>query len=447
MKKNILLLGNGGREHAIAKALKRSKKYDVDLFGFFNALNPFSELCKDFYIEKEYNFGEHSEFKSLLEYAKNLDIDFAIIGPDDPIGAGVVDALLTIGIKSFAPTKENAKLESSKGFTRSLLEKYNIKGNPKFKKFIYNETNLKEIEKYLKSLSYKFVIKNDGLCGGKGVFVQDDHFNSIDEAFGICKEIFEKKQSFVVEEKFEGVEFSATYFADGKTLIKAPYVADHKRAFEGDKGPNTGGMGTISFAKGLPFITNENTDEAYEITLKVMKALKKETKVDFCGVFYGGFIRTKDGVKLIEYNTRLGDPESLNILSLLESDAVELFEKAVNKELDTLEIKFTEKSTVCKYIVPNGYPTSPQKNIPIKLNIENLEGTEIYFASVYKENDQLLLGGSRAIGVVGIDENYEKAKEKCEKILDNIEGEVFYRKDIGAKELLENKMNIVKNFD
>jgi phosphoribosylamine--glycine ligase len=446
MKKNILLLGNGGREHAIAKALKKSKKYDVNLFGFFNSLTPFSNLCENFYIEKNYNFGEKSGFKSLLEYVKNLNIDFAVIGPDDPIGAGVVDALLSIGIKSFAPTKENAKLESSKGFTRSLLEKYSIKGNPKFKNFNYNETNLEEIKNHISSLSYKFVIKNDGLCGGKGVFVQNDHFQSLNEAFEICKTIFEKKQSFLIEEKFEGVEFSAIYITDGKSLIKTPCITDHKRAFEGDKGPNTGGMGTISFAKGLPFITNENINEAYEISNKVIKALKSETEVDFCGVLYGGFIRTKNGVKLIEYNTRFGDPESLNILSLLESDAVELFEKTINQELNNLEIKFLEKSTVCKYIVPNGYPTSPKNNIPIKLNINELEGTEIYFASVYKERDTLLLGGSRAIGVVGIDEDYEKAKEKCEKVLDNIEGEVFYRKDIGSKELLQNKMDMVKNF-
>ncbi len=455
--KKILLLANGGREHSIAKALKKSDKYEVEIYGFFNANNPaISKLAKEFIITSERNFGEDTQFEALQNFAKNIEnLDFAIIGPDDPIGAGAVDALLKVGIKSFAPTQKPAQLESSKGFTRSLLKKYNIEGNPEFRNFVSGQEV--ELETYCVSEikdKFKFVVKDDGLCGGKGVFVQDDHFETHEEGAKIALDILQKSGKLVIEEKLEGPEFSLLCIADGKTIIPMPTIADHKRAFDGDKGPNTGGMGTISFSNKLPFITNENIKEAVKITEKVMKAVKEETGEHFCGVMYGGFMRTKTGAKLIEYNARFGDPEALNALPLLKSDAVDLFEYAINQKLDELTVEYHNKATVCKYLVPEGYPTNSVKHKVVTVNQELLDtlkldedynGVEVFYASVYEDENsgELKLGGSRAIGVVGIHDDFKEAKKLADKAIEAFSGPLFYRKDIGSEELLEARMAMV----
>ncbi len=439
--KKILLLGNGGREHSIATFLKKSQKYEIELFGFFNMKNPkMIELCENFYITDEYNFGEKSNFAMLKKFAEISHLDFAIIGPDDPIAAGAADALLEIGIKSFAPTKKAAQLESSKGFTRSLLKEFDIEGNAEFQRFSSGEQE--KLEKYCKNISHKFVIKDDGLCGGKGVFVQDDHFTTAEEGIEIAQKILEKSESLVIEEKLEGPEFSLMFLADGKTVKETPTIADHKRAFEGDNGPNTGGMGTISFPEKLPFITDENIAEAKKITEKVMNAIEEKTGEKFIGVMYGGFMRTQTGTKVIEYNARFGDPEALNFFSLLETDFVDICEHAIAQRLDEINISFSKKATVCKYLVPEGYPTQPVKGVEIYVDESKIgEDVNIFYASVYEdENGKLLLGGSRAIGLVGIDEDFETAREKVNKALECVTGPVFSRKDIGSKELLEKRM-------
>ena len=453
--KKILLLGNGGREHAIAKALMRSEKYTVEISGFFAANNPkIADLCEDYFVTNEKKFGEENNFEYLKKFASERDLDFAIVGPDDPIGAGAVDALLEVGIKSFAPTKKCGQLESSKGFTRSLLKKYEISGNPEFRNFVSGEES--ELEQYcISEISekFKFVVKDDGLCGGKGVFVQDDHFETHADGAKIALDILAKSGKLVIEEKVEGPEFSLMFFADGKTCVPMPSIADHKRAFEGDKGPNTGGMGTISFSEKLPFITDQNLADAQEMTEKVMHAVKSEVGEDFCGVMYGGFMRTKTGTKLIEYNARFGDPESLNALPLLETDAVDVFESAINQKLDTLDIKFSKLATVCKYIVPEGYPTNSVKGVEVFVDEEKLKKltensgnsrVEVFYASVFEENRKLLLGGSRAIGVVGIDKDFAVAREKANQALECFSGPVFSRKDIGSEELLQARMDMVK---
>lgn len=439
--KKILIVGNGGREHAIATSLKNSQKYEVELYGFFNMANPkMIELCTNHYETDEYNFGEKTNFVMLKKFTEVSNVDFAIVGPDDPIAAGAVNALLEIGIKSFAPTQLAAQLESSKGFTRSLLQKFEIEGNAEFKRF--DIQNAESLPDYINNLSHKFVIKDDGLCGGKGVFVQDDHFNAPEEGLKIAQDIIQKSGSLVIEEKLEGPEFSLMFLADGKTVRETPTIADHKRAFEGDTGPNTGGMGTISFADHLPFITKENIAEAKKITEKVMIAIEKETGEKFVGVMYGGFMRTKTGTKVIEYNARFGDPEALNFFSLLQSDFIDICEHALAQTLDEAEIEFSKKATVCKYLVPEGYPTSPVKGVEITIDESKIpEGVNIFYASVYEKDSKIFLGGSRAIGLVGIDEDFEKAREKVNKALDAVTGPVFSRKDIGSKELLEKRMN------
>jgi phosphoribosylamine---glycine ligase len=436
MAKKILLLGHGGREHALAKAFSRSPQ-KPELFGVLGAKNPgIISLCKDFELCTEKNFGEENGFSALKAFAQRNQIDFAFLGPDDPIGSGAVDALLEIGIQSIAPLKSLARLESSKGFTRSLLEKYQISGNPIFRVF----TNEEGMEEFCASLG-AFVVKDDGLCGGKGVLVQGDHFQTKAEGLVHAKNMLAKRGQVVMEEKLQGPEFSLMFFTDGKSIVPMPQVADHKRAFEGDKGPNTGGMGTISFPNGLPFVSKENAIEAEEMTKKVMVALEQECGKRFHGIMYGGFMRTKNGTKLIEYNARFGDPESLNVLPLLETDFVELCEAIIAERLSEVEVRFAKKATVCKYIVPEGYPESPKKGVEIQFDASKIpKGVEVFMASVYEENGKLFLGGSRAIGFVGIADTIEEAETLAEQATKSVVGEVFHRKDIGTRELIEKRM-------
>ncbi len=441
--KRVLLLGNGGREHAIAKAIKRSPQAP-ELYGFLAYANPgIVPLCTDFFITFEKNFGAENQWETLKKQAVKWGITHAILGPDDPIAAGSADALKSLGVKVFGPTQKCAQLESSKGFTRSLLQKYDIAGNPRFRRFV-GANNISALQEYLQNLPHKFVVKDDGLCAGKGVFVQGDHFSTVQEGFEIAVSMLEKSEgALVIEEKLEGPEFSLMFFADGNTVVPMPTIADHKRVFEGDKGPNTGGMGTISFPNHLPFIATENIAEATQITEKVMKAIEQEVGEKFCGVMYGGFMRTKTGTKLIEYNARFGDPEALNALPLLETDIVDIIEYAAEGRLSELPIIFTPKATVCKYACSKGYPehSTLKKGEKITIDFSVVpEGVDFFFAGIEKKGDDFVLRGGRSIGVVAMDDDFFVAGEKAEKAMQAISGSVFWRKDIGTKELLEKRM-------
>ncbi|MAE42637.1 phosphoribosylamine--glycine ligase [Candidatus Woesearchaeota archaeon] len=432
---NVLLIGSGAREHVVAESLKKNK--DTKLYSFMKANNPGIAKLSD-----KVEIGSYSDLEKIKSFAKENNVDFAFIGPEDPLNEGVVDALQEIGIESIGPKKTLAKLETSKSFTRELLQKYNIDGNPKFK--VFNKDNVNEIENFLNE-SNDIVIKPDGLTGGKGVKVQGDHFNTKEEAIAYCKEVLGTHPSVIVEEKFDGEEFSLQCLTDGKTVIATPPVQDHKRAYDGDSGPNTGGMGSYSYENHLlPFLKKEHVDKALEITKKVADAIYEETGEYYKGVMYGGFILTKDGVKLIEYNARFGDPEAINVLPLLKTDFVGICQAIIVQELDRIKIEFEKKATVCKYTVPKGYPSNPVKNE--KVEIGNVpENVKLYYASVDEKEDGLYMTGSRAIAFVGIADNIEKAEKIAEQAVSSIKGKVFHRKDIGTKELIVKKVNHIEN--
>ncbi len=400
---NIMLIGNGAREHAIAEAISRSAP-KPRLFSFMKANNPgiasLSETVK---------LGSYSDLKAITDFATENKIEFAVIGPEDPLNNGVVDALAQIDIPAVGPNKSLARLETSKSFTRNLVSKYNIPGNPQFKVF----TSIEGVEAFLNELE-GIVIKPDGLTGGKGVMVQGDHFATREEALKICRQILTENQSLIVEEKFDGEEFSLQCLCDGKTVVATPLVQDHKRRFDGDKGPNTGGMGSYSLANhSLPFLKPEDTLAGLEITRQVAAALLKETGSPYKGVMYGGFIATKTGVKLLEYNARFGDPEAMNILPLLKTDFVEICRHIIDGTLDKLKIEFEPKATVCKYVVPKGYglpadhPDAASSRA--KIEVGNVGKARLYYSSVDKKEDGLYLSSSRAIGIVGIADTLEKA--------------------------------------
>lgn len=429
----VLLIGNGAREHAIAKAIIRSGE-KPKLFAYMKANNPgIGELCDDIQI------GTYSELESIKAFAQSVAPDFAVIGPEEPLFYGVVDALQEIGIPCIGPKKELAKLETSKSFTRLLMKKYSIEGNPKFKVFESSE-GIKEFMQELK----EFVVKPDGLTAGKGVKVQGEHFKTLEEAYNYCLEVLKTHKAVIVEEKLDGEEFSLQSFTDGINIVDCPPVQDHKRAYVGDRGPNTGGMGSYSDANHLlPFLKKEHVRQAHDITLRMVRALKEELGEYYKGIMYGGFMLTKEGVKLIEYNSRLGDPEAMNVLSIFDSDFVELCRAIIDGKLEKYDIKFDHQATVCKYVVPEGYPDNPVKNEKISLK-DVPEDIEVFYASVDKKADGLYMSGSRAIAFVGKGSDIEEAEVKAENAVSSVVGRVFHREDIGTKELLKKRVRHIK---
>lgn len=438
MTVSVLLIGNGAREHAMAEAIVRSKQNPL-LFSYMKANNPGIAA-----LSKKAKMGSYADLETIVAFAKENGIDFAVIGPEDPLNNGVVDALAAAGIASVGPAKSLARLETSKSFTRNLVSKYKIPGNPQFKVF----ASLDGVETFLNSLE-GIVLKPDGLTGGKGVLVQGDHFTTKEEALNLCSQILQDSASVIVEEKFDGEEFSLQCLCDGKTVVGTPLVQDHKRRFDGDRGPNTGGMGSYSLTDhSMPFLKPSDIEDGLEITRQVAAALLKETGSPYKGVMYGGFIATKNGVKLLEYNARFGDPEAMNILPLLKSDFVDICRHVINGTLDQMKIEFEQKATVCKYVVPKGYglPTDHPDAASVKAKIEvgDVGKARLYYSSVDQKADGLYLSSSRAIGIVGIADTLDEARKIAEEGVKAIKGPVAYREDIGTDALIKKRIDHMK---
>jgi len=431
MLMKALLVGSGGREHAIAEALKRS---NAEVYAFMSSNNP--GIAK---ISEKAKIGNLADVSEIARFAKSVKPDFAVIGPEMPLFAGVADRLERMGISCVGPVKELAKLETSKCFTRMLLQNYGVPGSPYFKVFSYKD-DIRHVGKFLDEVG-DFVIKPDGLTGGKGVKLFGEHLKDKKEAVAYCRELFSKKENVVIEEKLEGEEFSLQCLVDGEHVVSTPAVQDHKRAFAGDKGPNTGGMGSYSFPNHiLPFIKESDVKNAHAITEKVLAALREETGQLYKGVMYGGFMVTKNGIKLIEYNARFGDPEAMNIFPLLETDFAEICKDIANGTLSSSKVRFAKKATVCKYIVPEGYPEKAKLG---KIELPET-AAKTYYASVEQKEGGLYTKGSRAVAFVGIADSIEEAERIAEDACSRVKGNVYHRSDIGTKELIEKRISHMK---
>lgn len=394
----ILLIGGGGREHAVAAAIKRSPQKPL-LYTVMSKNNPgIAALSEEVFINDE------KDTAAIALFAKERGIDMAFIGPEAPLSAGVSDALWAAGVPAVGPKMNCAKIETDKGWARQFIEKHGIEGNPKYGIFTDYESAAAFIDALL-----DVAVKPAGLTGGKGVKVMGDQLPDIAAAKEYTKEVL-RGDSVVIEERFVGEEFTLQAFVDGKHLVFCPTAQDHKRAYEGDVGPNTGGMGAYTNAGALlPFLKREEYEKAKEIMQATVAAFPSETGEEFKGILYGQFILTKNGPKLIEYNARFGDPEAMNVLSLLESDMAAVMKAIVTGTLDQMTVQFSKKATVCKYAVPAGYPVSPKKDAEITVfgGAENaLKGPEadliVYYSSVYEQGGKIYTTNSRSVGVVGL---------------------------------------------
>lgn len=435
---HVLLVGNGAREHAIAEAILRSER-DPRLYSFMKTNNPGIAV-----LSEKIRLGRYDEPEAIVAFARETGVAFAVVGPEDPLSHGVVDALAAAGIPAVGPTRSLARLETSKSFTRNLLEKYGIPGNPRFRNFQSSDG----IEAFFAELE-GIVLKPDGLTGGKGVLVQGDHFQTHAEAIDLCRDILKSHPGITVEEKLEGEEFSLQCLCDGRTVVATPPVQDHKRRFVDDRGPNTGGMGSYSDADHLlPFLDAAAVAEGLAITQKVAEAILRETGVPYKGVMYGGFITTRSGVKLIEYNARFGDPEAMNILPLLRTDFIDVCRAIIEGRLDRLDIVFEKKATVCKYVVPKGYGL-PQDHPEAastfsRIEIGDAHDARLYYSSIDQRPDGLYMTSSRAIGVVGIADGLDEAEQIAERAVGAIRGSVDHRPDIGTDLLIRKRVQHMK---
>ncbi len=414
----IMVVGGGGREHAIIKALKKSPKAEKIYALPGNGGIAADAECVDINAK---------DIEKITAFAKENNIDFAVVAPDDPLVLGAVDSLQAIGIPCFGPNKAAAIIEGSKVFSKNLMKKYNIPtagyevfGNPK------------DAMEYLKTAPVPTVIKADGLALGKGVIIAQTR----EEAYNAVSEIMEDKvfgesgNNIVIEEFLEGPEVSVLSFTDGKTLVPMISSMDHKRAGDGDTGLNTGGMGTVA---PNPYYTQSIAKECMEKIFKpTMEAMNKEGR-SFSGCLYFGLMLTKDGPKVIEYNCRFGDPETQVVLPLLESDLLEIMIAVSKGELSEDLVRFSDKSACCVVMASKGYPQKYETGYEITLP-ENQEG--IYIAGAKLKDGKLLTGGGRVLGATKTADSLESAVQAAyERVKEISFDNAYYRNDIGKRAL------------
>ena len=430
--KNVLVVGSGAREVAIARCISQSSIKN-SLFCASKDINPqIFDLCKDYFVVDLANISD------IVSYSRKNKVDLAIVGPENPLANGIVNELENVGVGCVGPKKEVALIETSKSFARKIIDLCCPEKNPKRKEF----SSIEGVESFIKQLGGEYVIKFDGLMGGKGVRVSGEHLKNIDEGVAYANEIVNIGGKFLIEEKLVGEEFSLMSFVDGKVCKHMPIVQDHKRAYEGDTGPNTGGMGTYSFGNhSLPFLSEKDINEAQKTNELVAKQLFEETGTPYVGVLYGGFMLTGDGVKVIEYNARFGDPEAMNVLSILESDFLSICISMVDGNLKNQDVSFERLATVCKYVVPVGYPDKPTKNFEVFCDQND---RSLFLASVMLKDQKLIACGSRTAAVVGKNKDVFQAEKFVEACIANISGNLFHRKDIGTKKLIDSRIKRMK---
>ncbi len=416
----VLVVGSGGREHAICTSVAKSKRVDKIYCAPGNAGIAALAECVP--------IGA-MEFDKLVAFAKEKEIDFTIVGMDDPLVGGIVDVFEAEGLKVFGPRKNAAILEGSKAFSKDLMKKYNIPTAA-----YENFTSAEDAIAYLETAKMPIVLKADGLALGKGVLI----CNTLEEAKAGVKEIMEDKKfgtagnTMVIEEFMTGREISVLSFVDGKTIKTMSSAQDHKRAKDGDQGLNTGGMGNFSPS---PFYTKE-VDEfckkyIYQPTVDAMAAEGRP----FTGVIFFGLMLTEDGPKVLEYNARFGDPEAQVVLPRMKNDVIDVMEACVEGRLDQIALQFEDNAAVCVVLASDGYPVSYEKGFEIK-GLENFEGKDDYFCfhagTKFNENGKIVTNGGRVLGITATGKDLKEARAKAYEATEWVDfANKYMRHDIG----------------
>ncbi|MBW2981672.1 phosphoribosylamine--glycine ligase [Candidatus Woesearchaeota archaeon] len=418
-KLNVLIIGSGGREHALALKVSESRLLNK-LFAVPG--NPgIAEIA-------ECNNIDIIDNNALVNFAKEKDIDLVIVGPEDPLSNGIVDAFEAAGIRAFGPNKKAAQFEGSKSFARRFMHKYNLP-SVEFREF----TDFSEAEKYIKEKGAPIVVKADGLAAGKGAFVA----NTEEEAVDFAKECLinnrfgQASSKIIVEECLIGEEASYLVFMDSETFSPMVYSQDHKPVFEGDKGPNTGGMGAYSPA---PILDSHEKELEEKIIKPFLKGIKQEG-IDFKGVLYVGLMKTNRGLKILEFNCRFGDPETQIILPRLKTDIIDVMNAVIDKKLGSIRLDWSDEHCVAVVLASGGYPGSYEKGKRIT-GLEDVEGVHIIQAGTKKENGNIYTNGGRVLNVVALAPTLKQAVDKAYSNIPKINFEgMYFRRDIAKKEL------------
>ena len=425
MTDTVLLVGGGGREHAIARAIVDDAGSAPALYACADNLNPGIDRLADGYATID-----TTDPDEVTTYAAEVGAAVAVVGPEAPLEAGVVDALENDGVYAFGPRAEDARIETDKAFQRSFMAEHGIPGCPDFATFDDPEAACAYVDEYDGDLA----VKPTGLTGGKGVRVIGDQVTA-EEAKTFIRE--SEYDSFVLEERLVGEEFTVqALVADGHVRV-TPAVQDHKRAYEGDEGPNTGGMGSYSAPRlELPFMREEEYHDAVAIIQATVGALS-----DYRGILYGQFMLTADGVKVVEYNARFGDPEAMNTLPVMNTPLMDVIEAARDGER-LPQLSFTPQATVCKYAVPSGYPESPTAGTKLAIDDDALGDDALFFASVDERDDGIYTTTSRSFAVVGVADSIAAAEREAERALETVGTDgLDVRHDIGTEELIEARID------
>ena len=417
----ILLVGGGGREHAIACAISKSPKCTKLYCAPGNAGIAAIAECVPIGV---------MEFDKLVAFAKEKEIDFVVIGPDDPLVGGIVDEFENAGFRTFGPRKNAAILEGSKAFSKDLMKKYNI---PTAAYETFDDAE-KALEYLRTKADFPIVLKADGLALGKGVLICED----LAQAEAGVKEIMEDKKfgsagnRMVIEEFMTGREVSVLSFVDGKTVKIMSSAQDHKRAGDGDTGLNTGGMGNFSPS---PFYTKEVDDFCQKYIFQpTVDAMAAEGR-PFHGVIFFGLMLTPKGPRVLEYNARFGDPEAQVVLPRLENDIIDVFEACIDGKLNQIDLKFSDKAAVCVVLASDGYPVKYEKGFPIE-GLENFEGKDDAFCfhagTKFDENGRIVTNGGRVLGITALGNDLKEARKKAYEATEWVSFENKYmRHDIG----------------
>ncbi|MBX7356855.1 phosphoribosylamine--glycine ligase [Clostridium chauvoei] len=411
----LLLIGSGGREHALAWKLAKSEKVSKIFVSPGNGGTAILDKCENIDI---------IDINDLIVFAKENNIDLTIVGPEDPLTKGIVDLFKKEGLRIFGPDKNGAKLEGSKSYSKYFMKKYGVK-TAEYEVFYDSDKALK----YLENCSYPIVIKADGLAAGKGVCICETKKDAKDtiKSFMIDDVFSGAGNKVVIEEFLEGVEASILSITDGKTIIPFLSAKDHKQIFDGGKGPNTGGMGVLA---PNPYVTDEvQKDFEENIMNRTLEGIKKEG-FDFKGIIFFGLMINKKGTYLLEYNVRMGDPETQSVLYLMESDLLELIEAALDENLENQEVKWNAGTCVNVVLASKGYPGVFKKGYEI--NIKEEIKDKVFIAGAKLEDRVLKTNGGRVLSVIGLGETIEEARKEAYKNIESVEFiEKYYRNDIG----------------